>query len=139
MPPFQLNTQIRHSERTTLLMQELETLATHQSQNLRRLEAQRNALNAQVRLLREELHLLQEPGSYVGEVVKLMGKKKVRIGRRFYVIHIFLAVASCNGSAVEPQPTCFHGCNYASGSEQFPRTLRRFCRRTTSDGSHLHL
>jgi ATP-dependent 26S proteasome regulatory subunit len=32
-----------------------------------------------VRLLREELQLLQEPGSYVGEVVKLMGKKKVLV------------------------------------------------------------
>lgn len=30
-----------------------------------------------VRLLREELQLLQEPGSYVGEVVKVMGKTKV--------------------------------------------------------------
>ena len=44
----------------------------------RRLEATRNTLNSKVRLLREEIHLLQEPGSYVGEVVKLMGKKKVR-------------------------------------------------------------
>lgn len=75
------------------------------TQNLRRLEAQRNALNARgacrrggagrrggrradpssggvhvaVRLLREELQLLQEPGSYVGEVVKVMGKKKVLV------------------------------------------------------------
>ena len=49
------------------------------TQNLRRLEAQRNALNAKVRLLREELQLLQEPGAYVGEVVKLMGKKKVLV------------------------------------------------------------
>jgi ATP-dependent 26S proteasome regulatory subunit len=32
-----------------------------------------------VRLLREELQVLQEPGSYVGEVVKLMGKKKVLV------------------------------------------------------------
>jgi 26S proteasome regulatory subunit T6 len=32
-----------------------------------------------VRLLREELQLLQEPGSYVGEVVKVMGKKKVLV------------------------------------------------------------
>jgi len=47
--------------------------------NLRRLEAQRNNLNARVRLLREELQLLQEPGSYVGEVVKLMGKTKVLV------------------------------------------------------------
>ena len=68
------------------------------TQNLRRLEAQRNALNARgkrgdfvgggrevlttfspVRLLREELQLLQEPGSYVGEVIKVMGKKKVLV------------------------------------------------------------
>lgn len=32
-----------------------------------------------VRLLREELQLLQEPGSYVGEVVKQMGKSKVLV------------------------------------------------------------
>ena len=32
-----------------------------------------------VRLLREELQLLQEPGSYVGEVIKLMGKQKVLV------------------------------------------------------------
>jgi 26S proteasome regulatory subunit T6 len=30
-------------------------------------------------MLREELQLLQEPGSYVGEVVKLMGKAKVLV------------------------------------------------------------
>ncbi|KAK7676352.1 26S protease regulatory subunit 8 [Cerrena zonata] len=49
------------------------------TQNLRRLEAQRNALNARVRLLREELQLLHEPGSYVGEVVKPMGKNRVLV------------------------------------------------------------
>ena len=32
-----------------------------------------------VRLLREELQLLHEPGSYVGEVIKLMGKSKVLV------------------------------------------------------------
>ena len=47
--------------------------------NLRRLEAQRNELNAKVRALREELTLLQEPGSYVGEVSKVMGKKQVLV------------------------------------------------------------
>lgn len=47
--------------------------------DLRRLEAQRNQINARVRLLREELQLLQEPGSYVGEVVKVMGKNKVLV------------------------------------------------------------
>ena len=46
---------------------------------MRRLEAQRNDLNARVRLLRQELQLLQEPGSYVGEVVKALGKKKVLV------------------------------------------------------------
>lgn len=46
---------------------------------MRRLEAQRNNLNARVRLLREELQLLTEPGSYVGEVVKIMGKNKVLV------------------------------------------------------------
>lgn len=32
-----------------------------------------------VRLLREELQMLQEQGSYVGEVVKAMDKKKVLV------------------------------------------------------------
>ena len=32
-----------------------------------------------VRLLREELQLLQEQGSYVGEVVRVMDKKKVLV------------------------------------------------------------
>lgn len=48
-------------------------------ENLRRLQAQRNDLNARVRLLKEELQLLQEPGSYVGEVIKMMSKKKVLV------------------------------------------------------------
>jgi 26S proteasome regulatory subunit T6 len=46
---------------------------------LRRLEAQRNDYNTRVRLLREELGLLQQPGSYVGEVVKVMSTKKVLV------------------------------------------------------------
>lgn len=72
-----------------------ELTINQKTQNLRRLEAQRNALNTRgpffivannqaieshiVRLLREELQLLHEPGSYVGEVVKVMGKKKVLV------------------------------------------------------------
>jgi 26S proteasome regulatory subunit T6 len=56
-----------------------EILINRKTQNLRRLEAQRNALNARVRLLREELQLLHEPGSYVGEVVKVMSKSKVLV------------------------------------------------------------
>lgn len=58
---------------------ETEIILQDQSLNLRRLEAQRNILNAQVRRLREELQLLQEPGSYVGEVIKVMGKNRVLV------------------------------------------------------------
>ena len=60
-------------------IEELEAVFREKAQNLRRLEAQRNELNGKVRLLREELQLLQEPGSYVGEVVKAMGKNKVLV------------------------------------------------------------
>lgn len=50
--------------------------------NLKRLEAQRNEMNAAVKLLKEEIEMLQQSGSYVGDVVKLMGKDKalVKIG-----------------------------------------------------------
>merc|ERR1719438_360422 len=47
--------------------------------DVRRLQAQRNELNAKVRMLREELQHLQEQCSYVGEVVKPMDKKKVLV------------------------------------------------------------
>merc|ERR1719261_626152 len=60
-------------------IEELEAVVRERTQNLRRLEAQRNELNSKVRLLREELSLLQEPGSYVGEIVKVMGRKKVLV------------------------------------------------------------
>ncbi|KAK4754742.1 hypothetical protein SAY87_008499 [Trapa incisa] len=53
---------------------ELQLRVPQKSHNLNRLEAQRNELNS-----REELHLLQEPGSYVGEVVKVIGKNKVLV------------------------------------------------------------
>lgn len=57
----------------------LELDIIERSAKLRRLEAQRNDLNSRVRLLREELGLLQQPGSYVGEVVKVMGSKRVLV------------------------------------------------------------
>lgn len=60
-------------------IEELEIQARDKQLNLRRLEAQRNDLNTKVRLLKEELQLLQEPGSYVGEVAKIMGKNKVLV------------------------------------------------------------
>ncbi|RDD36727.1 26S protease regulatory subunit 8 [Trichoplax sp. H2] len=60
-------------------IQELQLIVSERTQNMRRLEAQRNELNAKVRMLREELQLLQEQGSYVGEVIKAMDKKKVLV------------------------------------------------------------
>ncbi|KAG0227405.1 26S protease regulatory subunit 8 [Actinomortierella wolfii] len=60
-------------------IEEAEAIIHEKTQNLRRLEAQRNVLNAKVRNLREELQLLQEPGSFVAEVVKLMGKSKALV------------------------------------------------------------
>jgi 26S proteasome regulatory subunit T6 len=60
-------------------VEQLEARLRDKTENLRRLQAQRNELNSQVRHLRDELQLLQEPGSYVGEVVKAMGKKKVLV------------------------------------------------------------
>jgi len=57
----------------------LNSTVQERTADLQRLKAQRNELNAKVRMLREELHHLQEPGSYVGEVVKVMGQKKVLV------------------------------------------------------------
>ncbi len=80
----------------------LEVILQDKTQDLRRQEAQRNELNTQggfvyengaleehlfheiiacvlVRLLRDEIQKLQEPGSHVGEVVKSMGKQQVLV------------------------------------------------------------
>jgi hypothetical protein len=59
--------------------EELGIKIREKTQNLERLKAQRNELNGRVRLLREELTQLHEPGSYIGEVVKPMGKKKILV------------------------------------------------------------
>ncbi|XP_078493700.1 26S proteasome regulatory subunit 8 [Ciona intestinalis] len=60
-------------------IQDLQVVVNEKAKNVRRLQAQRNELNAKVRMLREELQLLQEQGSYVGEVVKPIDKKKVLV------------------------------------------------------------
>lgn len=60
-------------------VEQLETTIVTKTHNLARLAAQRNVLNAQVRQLREELFWLQEPSSYVGEVVRIMGKSKALV------------------------------------------------------------
>ncbi|KFG49256.1 putative tat-binding family protein, partial [Toxoplasma gondii GAB2-2007-GAL-DOM2] len=57
----------------------LQRVINAKTQDKRRLEAQRNELNAKVRELRDELQVLLEPGSYVGEVVKVMGRNKVLV------------------------------------------------------------
>lgn len=107
------------------------------SQNLRRLQAQRNELNAKgivcklvsfiiinimhnmlswnmkmqwvlfwivslvvVRLLREELQLLQEQGSYVGEVVRAMDKKKVLVKVWWSLFSSYLSHVTINSEIV---------------------------------------
>jgi len=60
-------------------IEQCEIMLAEKLQNLHRLEAQRNELNSKVWMLREEVQLLQEPGSSVGEVVKVMGKTKVLV------------------------------------------------------------
>lgn len=58
---------------------DLNSTIHERTSDLQRLKARRNELNAKVRMLREELYHLQEPGSYVGEVIKQMGQKKVLV------------------------------------------------------------
>jgi hypothetical protein len=60
-------------------IEELQIKIRDKTQNFERLKAQRNELNNKVKLMREELMQLHEPGSYVGEVVKAMGKQKVLV------------------------------------------------------------
>ncbi len=60
-------------------IEQLEHKLNEKMQNVKRLEAQRNDWNNQVRILRDELTALYESGSYVGEVVKQMGKNKVLV------------------------------------------------------------
>ncbi|KAH3901775.1 probable 26S protease regulatory subunit 8 homolog [Saccharomycodes ludwigii] len=59
--------------------QELEIQIRLKKQNLQRLEATRNELNDKVKFIKDELRYLQEPGSYVGEVIKIVSDKKVLV------------------------------------------------------------
>jgi 26S proteasome regulatory subunit T6 len=63
-----------------------------------------------VRLLKEELQLLHEPGSYVGEVVKIMGKNKVLVkvqpeGKysafRSFILSFLQAMLTMDGQVVD--------------------------------------
>ncbi|KAL6945461.1 26S proteasome regulatory subunit 8 [Hanseniaspora vineae] len=60
-------------------IQDCEILIRNKQENLHRLEAQRNLLNDKVKFIKDELVYLQEPGSYVGEVVKVINDKKVLV------------------------------------------------------------
>ncbi|KAI8865354.1 26S protease regulatory subunit 8 [Ramicandelaber brevisporus] len=60
-------------------IQRLEHIIADKTMDLRRLEAQRNTLNARVRRLRDELYLLQEPCMTSAEVVKVIGKDLVLV------------------------------------------------------------
>ena len=60
-------------------IEELEISNREKAVNLERLKAQRNEINTKVRMMREELVQLHEPGSSIGEVVKPMGKTKILV------------------------------------------------------------
>ena len=60
-------------------IQQLALQVNEKGNNVRRLQAQRNELNTKVRALREELQLLHETASYVGEIIKPLDKKKVLV------------------------------------------------------------
>ena len=55
---------------------EMEIKLVDKQNNLRRLEAQRNEVNAKVKDLKDELYKLLEQPSSVAEVCKMMGKRK---------------------------------------------------------------
>jgi 26S proteasome regulatory subunit T6 len=63
----------------TTKISSLSSTISSRTSDLQRLIATRNSLNAKVRMLREELLHLQEPGSYVGEVIQQMGEKNVLV------------------------------------------------------------
>jgi 26S proteasome regulatory subunit T6 len=60
-------------------IQELRACEKRRLDDYLRLEAQRNELNRRVRHLKDEVAMLQETGSHVAEVVKVMGKGKVLV------------------------------------------------------------
>ena len=91
-------------------IQELEATIKERQMNTRRLEAQRNVLNGQVRLLREELHMLLMPASNCGEVIKPMGKNKVlvKVGQEGkYVVDIDKDLCSCSRRLLFVVPICY--------------------------------
>ena len=68
----------------------MEVRLVEKQNNLRRLEAQRNEMNTKVKDLKEELHKLLEGSSSVGEVCKMMGKRKclVKSNDSKYIVEV---------------------------------------------------
>ena len=66
---------------------------SEKNQNLRRLQAQRNELNAKVRMLREELQLLQEQGKgdALYSIVRLSSSNasSLNILVEYFLLHYF--------------------------------------------------
>eukprot|EP01086_Lenisia_limosa_P011946 TRINITY_DN3893_c0_g1_i1.p1 TRINITY_DN3893_c0_g1~~TRINITY_DN3893_c0_g1_i1.p1 ORF type:complete len:389 (-),score=90.85 TRINITY_DN3893_c0_g1_i1:74-1240(-) len=58
---------------------ELEIVIHDKKTAIKSLEAQRNMINSDVRLLREELTQVHQPPSHIGEIVKLMSKRKALV------------------------------------------------------------
>jgi len=71
-------------------IEEMEFKIIEKKHNLRRLEAQRNEMNTLVKNLKEELYMLLQSASQVGEVCKMMGKKKclVKISGEKHVVDV---------------------------------------------------
>jgi len=60
----------------TSKIEELQIKIRDKMTNFERLKAQRNELNNKVKLMREELTQLHEPGSYIGDIIKPMVNQK---------------------------------------------------------------
>ena len=72
-------------------IEELELALIEKKNNLRRLAAQRDEMNKVLSDLKSELHELLKPASQVGEVAKMMGKKKCLVkvgGEGKYVVDV---------------------------------------------------
>lgn len=85
-------------------IKELEAKIKERSFDEKRLNAQRKERNQRVTQLKEELHLLLEPASNCGEVIKAMGKNKVlvKVGQEGkYVVDIDkdIAIEDCKPNA----------------------------------------
>ena len=73
-------------------IEEISSALREKKRDLRRLQAQRNELNTRVRVLRDEQIVLQQPGSYIGEVVKAMGKDKVLVKVNLFSLSLLIQI-----------------------------------------------